>query len=112
MSAAYSYRVKNGNFDSKSWWDGGHLIEILKCSTKRRELKKKKKYKVAAAIGTSNNDINRAKYLLDLGVDLIVIDTAHGHSKKVLGMLGKVKKISSKLSVLEILLPQRQQKDL
>ena len=83
----------------------------MSLQAKEVEIVKKKKYKVAAAIGTSNNDINRAKYLLDSGVDLIVIDTAHGHSKKVLGMLEKVKKISSKkLSVLEILLLQRQQK--
>ena len=68
----------------------------------------KKKYKVAAAIGTSNNDINRAKYLLDSGVDLIVIDTAHGHSKKVLGMLELKRFHQKKLSVLEILLLQRQ----
>ena len=31
--------------------------------------------------------------LLDNGVDLIVIDTAHGHSEKVLKILSKIKKI-------------------
>ena len=78
----------------------GVIHRNLEMSLQAKEVEiVKKKYKVAAAIGTSNNDINRAKYLLDSGVDLIVIDTAHGHSKKVLGMLEKVKKISSKKTI-------------
>ena len=47
---------------------------------------------VGAAIGTNNEDLERAKSLLDNGVDLIVIDTAHGHSEKVLKILSKIKK--------------------
>ncbi len=54
---------------------------------------KKKKLLVGAAIGTSNDDITRAKNLIDSGVDLIVIDTAHGHSKKVIKTLNVIKKI-------------------
>jgi IMP dehydrogenase len=45
-----------------------------------------------AAIGTSLEDLIRAQSLIDSGVDLIVIDTAHGHSEKVLKILSKVKK--------------------
>ena len=45
---------------------------------------KRKKLIVGAAVGTSEEDIDRAKSLIDNGCDLIVIDTAHGHSKKVL----------------------------
>ena len=54
---------------------------------------------VGAAIGTSLTDIDRFKSLLDCGVDLIVIDTAHGHSEKVLKILSKVKKINSKVPI-------------
>tara|TARA_X000000368_G_C23011004_1_gene703457 strand:+ start:22 stop:1098 length:1077 start_codon:yes stop_codon:yes gene_type:complete len=53
---------------------------------------KRKNLLVGAAIGTNPEDIKRAKSLIDSGVDLIVIDTAHGHSKKVLKILSKVKK--------------------
>ena len=53
---------------------------------------KKKKLIVGAAVGTTNDDIYRAKSLIDNDVDLIVIDTAHGHSEKVLKTLSKVKK--------------------
>jgi len=56
---------------------------------------KNKKLIVGAAVGTNKDDINRAKLLLDSGVDLLVIDTAHGHSKKVLNTLSKIKKIKS-----------------
>ena len=42
---------------------------------------------VGAAIGTSLEDLIRAQSLIDSGVDLIVIDTAHGNSEKVLKIL-------------------------
>ena len=42
---------------------------------------------VGAAIGTNKEDLDRAKSLIENGVDLIVIDTAHGHSEKVLKIL-------------------------
>ncbi len=53
---------------------------------------KNKKILVGAAVGTSQDDLNRAKSLIDNGVDLIVIDTAHGHSEKVLKTLSKLKR--------------------
>ena len=58
---------------------------------------KNKKLLVGAAVGTNKEDFERAKALIDSGVDLIVIDTAHGHSKKVLKTLSKLKKIKSKI---------------
>ena len=54
---------------------------------------KNKKLLVGAAVGTNKEDFERAKALIDSGVDLIVIDTAHGHSEKVLKTLSKLKKI-------------------
>ena len=60
---------------------------------------KNKKLKVGAAIGTSKEDINRAKKLLDVDIDLIVIDTAHGHSKKVIKTLKQLKKFIKKIPI-------------
>ena len=60
---------------------------------------KKKNLLVGAAIGTSDKDIIRAKSLIDNGVDILVIDTAHGHSKKVLDILAKIKKNKNKISI-------------
>jgi IMP dehydrogenase len=57
---------------------------------------KKKNLLVGAAVGTSIEDLKRTKSLIDAGVDLIVIDTAHGHSDKVVKILSKIKKLSFK----------------
>ena len=65
------------------------------------EVKKVKKNKliVGAAVGTSFKELVRAKNLIDAGVDMLVIDTAHGHSKNVLKILNKIKKISKKTTL-------------
>ena len=60
---------------------------------------KKKKLIVGAAVGTNNEDVDRARSLIDNGCDLIVIDTAHGHSAKVLKVLSKLKKINSNVPI-------------
>ena len=60
---------------------------------------KKKNLVVGAAVGTSINDIERAKSLIMNGCDLLVIDTAHGHSKKVLNILNKLKKIDTSIPI-------------
>ncbi len=46
---------------------------------------------VAAAVGVGKDAFDRAKALVDAGVDVLVIDTAHGHSKKVLDTLEKLR---------------------
>jgi len=71
----------------------------IKKQSKEVEKVKKKKLFVGAAIGTSLNDLTRTKSLVDSGVDLIVIDTAHGHSEKVLKTLSKVKKTNYKIPI-------------
>ena len=60
------------------------------------EVKKVKKNNmiVGAAVGTHEKDIDRVYKLLESKVDLIVVDTAHGHTKKVLTIIKKIKKIS------------------
>ena len=71
----------------------------IKDQTKEIKKVKKKDLLVSAAIGTNNEDLDRARSLIDNGVDLIVIDTAHGHSSKVLKILSKLKKINSKIPI-------------
>ena len=53
---------------------------------------KKKNYLVGAAIGVNDKDLERAEELDGIKTDLIVIDTAHGHTQKVLTMVKKIKK--------------------
>ncbi|MGK7310840.1 MAG: IMP dehydrogenase [Candidatus Longimicrobiales bacterium M2_2A_002] len=47
--------------------------------------------RVAAAVGTSRSDMDRAGALIDAGVDVLVIDTAHGHSQGVLDALERTR---------------------
>lgn len=47
--------------------------------------------RVAAAIGTEKNTLTRAEALFKAGVDVFVIDSAHGHSKNVINTIKAVK---------------------
>ena len=73
-------------------------LSIKKQSQEVIKVKKNNLF-VGAAIGTSSDDLNRAKSLINNGADLIVIDTAHGHSEKVLKILSKVKNSNKKIPI-------------
>ena len=62
------------------------------------EIKKVKKHKliVGAAVGAGFHEFKRAKKIIKEGVDLIVVDTAHGHTKKVSEIIKYIKKIKNK----------------
>lgn len=47
--------------------------------------------RAGAAIGASLDDLQRARILVDAGVDVIVIDTAHGHSEGVLQAVARIR---------------------
>ncbi len=56
--------------------------------------------RVAAALGVTPDVIERATALVKAGVDAVVIDTAHGHSKGVVSVLKEVKKKFPSLEVI------------
>lgn len=56
--------------------------------------------RVAAAIGVTADAVTRAEALVKAGVDAVVIDTAHGHTKGVVGVLKEVKSKFPKLDVV------------
>jgi len=56
--------------------------------------------RVAAAVGVTEDAVERAGALVKSGVDAIVIDTAHGHTKGVVDVLKKVKKAFPDLEVI------------
>ena len=56
--------------------------------------------RVGAAIGISEESLDRAKALSDADVDIIVIDTAHGHSSGVLKSIKNIKKAVGDLQVI------------
>ena len=51
--------------------------------------------RVAAATGIGKDGLARTESLIDAGADLIIIDTAHGHSEAVLDSVTEIKKISN-----------------
>lgn len=93
-----------------------HKIEKLPVVDKNRKLKglitfkdiqKKKRFpnackdkhgrlRVGAAVGIAADTLDRVQALINSGVDVVVIDTAHGHSNSVIEM---VKKVKSKFSI-------------
>jgi len=56
--------------------------------------------RVAAATGTGDNGWERSVALIDAGVDVLVVDTAHGHSKGVIEQVAKIKKHHSNVQVI------------
>lgn len=56
--------------------------------------------RVAAAIGVTADAVDRAGALVNAGVDAIIIDTAHGHTKGVVSILKEVKKSYQELEVV------------
>jgi len=56
--------------------------------------------RVGAAIGVGDAAIKRTEHLIEAGVDVIVIDTAHGHSE---GVLKTVRKVKSRFPSLELI---------
>jgi IMP dehydrogenase len=55
---------------------------------------------VAAATGTGDAGTQRAEALIDAGVDLLVIDTAHGHAESVLEQVARVKRLSNAVQIV------------
>ena len=55
---------------------------------------------VAAATTTGEQGLERAERLIDAGCDVVVVDTAHGHSVKVLESVTRVKKLSNAVQVI------------
>jgi IMP dehydrogenase len=47
--------------------------------------------RVGAAIGASMGDVDRARALVEAGVDVLVVDTAHGHSEGVLDAVARIR---------------------
>jgi IMP dehydrogenase len=60
----------------------------------------KERLLVAAATGIGDAGRERAERLIDAGVDVLIVDTAHGHSVNVLKQVTLVKKLSNKVQII------------
>jgi IMP dehydrogenase len=60
----------------------------------------KGRLRAAAAVGTGTDGLARAEALVEAGVDVIVVDTAHGHSSRVLQQVQDVRKLSNGTQII------------
>jgi IMP dehydrogenase len=56
--------------------------------------------RVGAAVGTGATGLERAEALIDAGVDVLVVDTAHGHSAGVIEAVARVRRASNAVQVI------------
>lgn len=56
--------------------------------------------RAAAAVGTGADGLARAEALMEAGVDVVVVDTAHGHSSRVIDQVRKVRQLSDKTQII------------
>jgi IMP dehydrogenase len=56
--------------------------------------------RVGAATGVGANGLERAEALIEAGVDLLVVDTAHGHSERVLGAVDRIRRGSNAVQIV------------
>jgi IMP dehydrogenase len=75
--------------------------DIMKLKTKPNACKDGfGRLRVAAAVGVTGDTLDRVTALKNAGVDAIIVDTAHGHSKGVIGVFKEVKNTFSDLDVV------------
>lgn len=56
--------------------------------------------RVGAAVGVTPDTMDRVDALVESGVDIVTVDTAHGHSEGVLKMVGKIKSVYKDLNIV------------
>jgi IMP dehydrogenase len=56
--------------------------------------------RAAAAINVGDDGFERAERLIEAGVDMLVVDTAHGHSQRVLDAVTRVKRLSNSVRIM------------
>ena len=80
----------------------GVIHRNLTIDNQIKEIKKVqlKNLKVGAAVGAGDLELRRALAILKEKVDMIVVDTAHGHTKKVKEIIKKIKKNKNKKTLL------------
>ena len=75
--------------------------DILKIKERPNACKDSRgRLRVAAAVGVTSDTLERVDALVQAGVDCVVVDTAHGHSKGVLDMTRTIKQLHPELDVV------------
>jgi IMP dehydrogenase len=99
-------RLSNHHLKAAPVLSGKKLVGLvtrkgaLRSTLYKPALDAKGRLRVAAAIGINGDVRAKAKLLVELGVDLLVVDTAHGHQQKMLSALEAVRESAGRTPVL------------
>jgi IMP dehydrogenase len=87
--------------------DDGHCVGLITVNDMEKAADhphaakdERERLMVAAATGIGTNGEERAERLIDAGCDVVIVDTAHGHSANVLAQVTKIKKLSNKVQII------------
>jgi IMP dehydrogenase len=85
--------------------DGGLVgiltrLGALRSTIYRPALDEQGRLRVAAAVGVNGDVAAKARKLLDLGIDTLVVDTAHGHQERMLDALAAVRSVDPTVPVV------------
>jgi IMP dehydrogenase len=72
----------------------------LRATMYQPALDKNGKLKVAAAVGINGDVASKAKQLISAGADVLVVDTAHGHQKKMVEALKTIKSLNVNVPIV------------
>ncbi len=103
MHLMHKHRLERVLVVDKSWHLKGLVTvkDILKETEHPNACKDRMgKLRVGAAVGVTSADDERVELLVEAGVDVLVVDTAHGHAQGVLDRVKKVKKRYPKVQVI------------
>jgi IMP dehydrogenase len=84
----------------------GELVGILtrtgalRATLYRPAVDKNGKLKIAAAVGINGNVAKKAQQLINANVDVLVVDTAHGHQKKMIEVLKTIKALNPSIPIV------------
>ena len=84
----------------------GNLVGILtrvgalRASLYKPALDKSGKLRIAVAVGINGDVAGKAKQVIDAGSDVLVVDTAHGHQKKMIEALQAIKTLNPKVPIV------------
>ena len=98
--------LDENNIDQAPVVKNGKLVGImtkqssLRTTIYRPALNAHNQFLTAAAIGINGNIEQKAEQLLDLGVDILVLDTAHGHQKKMIEAIKSVRTVSKSVPLV------------
>lgn len=75
-------------------------VKLAEVTSKDAAVDSKGKLLAGAAVGVSETTMTRVKELVDAGVDILTVDSAHGHSKGVIDTVAKIHKAYPKLPLV------------